>query len=207
MLSRTSKKLFLWTPNCHCELQDFSFLCSYELSKQLEPPVDSCSPTPWSHRTLTKKLSAWVSLLRSYLSMKTRIILYSQTRVQLTNIEVILSTNKTFLPFLWDFSCCNLSLVKTFVNVVLMQVPIESVLSLLTVSEGSKRVPADQISVSSSGSSASELEDLSSPNSACSIRLQVTGIFMCIEWWLKTLNPIKSHMAMNVFWNCACFSN
>ncbi|XP_074552960.1 ral guanine nucleotide dissociation stimulator-like 1 isoform X2 [Halichoeres trimaculatus] len=74
---------------------------SYELSKQLEPPVDSCSPTPWSHRTLTKKLSA-----------------------------------------------------------------------LLTVSEGSKKVPADQISVSSSGSSASELEDLSSPNSACSIRLQ-----------------------------------
>ncbi|XP_041634013.1 ral guanine nucleotide dissociation stimulator-like 1 isoform X2 [Cheilinus undulatus] len=74
---------------------------SYELSKQLEPPVDSCSPTQWSHRTLTKKLS-----------------------------------------------------------------------SLLTVNDGSKKVPADQISVSSSGSSASELEDLSSPNSACSIRLQ-----------------------------------
>ncbi|KAM6966532.1 ral guanine nucleotide dissociation stimulator-like 1 isoform 2-T2 [Tautogolabrus adspersus] len=74
---------------------------SYELSKQLEPPVDLCSPTPWSHRTLTKKLS-----------------------------------------------------------------------SLLTVNDGSKKVPADQISVSSSGSSASELEDLSSPNSACSIRLQ-----------------------------------
>ncbi|XP_049924935.1 ral guanine nucleotide dissociation stimulator-like 1 isoform X2 [Epinephelus moara] len=74
---------------------------SYDLSRQLEPPVDLCSPTPWSHRTLTKKLS-----------------------------------------------------------------------SLLTVGEGSKKVPADQISVSSSGSSGSELEDLSSPNSACSIRLQ-----------------------------------
>ncbi|XP_042370434.1 uncharacterized protein LOC121964287 [Plectropomus leopardus] len=74
---------------------------SYELSRQLEPPVDLCSPPPWSHRTLTKKLS-----------------------------------------------------------------------SLLTVSDGSKKVPADQISVSSSGSSGSELEDLSSPNSACSIRLQ-----------------------------------
>ncbi|KAL7379225.1 hypothetical protein ABVT39_024609 [Epinephelus coioides] len=74
---------------------------SYDLSRQLEPPVDLCSPTPWSHRTLTKKLS-----------------------------------------------------------------------SLLTVAEGSKKVPADQISVSSSGSSGSELEDLSSPNSACSIRLQ-----------------------------------
>ncbi|XP_051243259.1 ral guanine nucleotide dissociation stimulator-like 1 isoform X2 [Dicentrarchus labrax] len=74
---------------------------SYELSRQLEPPVDLCSPTPWSHRTLTKKLS-----------------------------------------------------------------------SLLTVSDGSKKVPADQISVTSSGSSGSEMEDLSSPNSACSIRLQ-----------------------------------
>ncbi|XP_059204472.1 ral guanine nucleotide dissociation stimulator-like 1 isoform X1 [Centropristis striata] len=74
---------------------------SYELSRQLEPPVDLCSPTPWSHRTLTKKLS-----------------------------------------------------------------------SLLTVSDGFKKVPADQISVSSSGSSGSEMEDLSSPNSACSIRLQ-----------------------------------
>ncbi|XP_053300158.1 ral guanine nucleotide dissociation stimulator [Pleuronectes platessa] len=75
---------------------------SYELSRQLEPPVDVCSPTLWSgHRTLSKKLS-----------------------------------------------------------------------SLLTVSDGSKKVPADQISVSSSGSSGSEMEDLSSPNSACSIRLQ-----------------------------------
>lgn len=74
---------------------------SYDLSRQLEPPVDLCSPTPWSHRTLTKKLS-----------------------------------------------------------------------SLLTVSDGSKKVPADQISVTSSGSSGSEMEDLSSPNSACSIRLQ-----------------------------------
>ncbi|XP_061605779.1 ral guanine nucleotide dissociation stimulator-like 1 [Phyllopteryx taeniolatus] len=74
---------------------------SYELSRQLEPPVDVCSPTTWSHRTLTKKLS-----------------------------------------------------------------------SLLTISDGSKKLPADQISVSSSGSSGSELEDLSSPNSACSIRLQ-----------------------------------
>ncbi|XP_035511467.1 ral guanine nucleotide dissociation stimulator-like 1 isoform X2 [Morone saxatilis] len=74
---------------------------SYELSRQLEPPVDLCSPTPWSHRTLTKKLSF-----------------------------------------------------------------------LLTASDGSKKVPADQISVTSSGSSGSEMEDLSSPNSACSIRLQ-----------------------------------
>ncbi|XP_035852433.1 ral guanine nucleotide dissociation stimulator-like 1 [Sander lucioperca] len=74
---------------------------SYELSRQLEPPVDSCSPTAWSHRKLTKKLS-----------------------------------------------------------------------SLLTVSDGSKKVPADQISVSSSGSSGSEIEDPSSLNSACSIRLQ-----------------------------------
>ncbi|XP_023129230.2 ral guanine nucleotide dissociation stimulator-like 1 [Amphiprion ocellaris] len=74
---------------------------SYELSRQLEPPVDLCSPTAWSHRTLTKKLS-----------------------------------------------------------------------SLLSVTDGSKKVPADQISVSSSGSSGSEMEDLSSPNSACSIRLQ-----------------------------------
>ncbi|XP_034449473.1 ral guanine nucleotide dissociation stimulator-like [Hippoglossus hippoglossus] len=74
---------------------------SYEVSRQLEPPVDVCSPTLWSHRTLSKKLS-----------------------------------------------------------------------SLLTVSDGSKKVPADQISVSSSGSSGSEMEDLSSPNSACSIRLQ-----------------------------------
>ncbi|KAF1379082.1 hypothetical protein PFLUV_G00172350 [Perca fluviatilis] len=74
---------------------------SYELSRELEPPVDSCSPTAWSHRKLSKKLS-----------------------------------------------------------------------SLLTVSDGSKKVPADQLSVSSSGSSGSEIEDPSSPNSACSIRLQ-----------------------------------
>ncbi|XP_026204271.1 ral guanine nucleotide dissociation stimulator-like 1 [Anabas testudineus] len=69
---------------------------SYELSRQLEPPVDSCSPPVWKKRSLTKKLS-----------------------------------------------------------------------SLLTVSDGSKKLPADQISVSSSGSSGSEMEDLSSP-----IRLQ-----------------------------------
>lgn len=37
------------------------------------------------------------------------------------------------------------------------------VFSLLAVSDGSKKVPADQISVSSSGSSGSEMEDLSSP--------------------------------------------
>uniref|UniRef100_A0A3Q1F003 Ral guanine nucleotide dissociation stimulator-like 1 n=1 Tax=Acanthochromis polyacanthus TaxID=80966 RepID=A0A3Q1F003_9TELE len=74
---------------------------SYELSRQLEPPVDLCSPTAWSHRTLTKKLS-----------------------------------------------------------------------SFLSVTDGPKKVPADQISVSSSGSSGSEMEDVSSPNSACSIRLQ-----------------------------------
>lgn len=38
-------------------------VCSYELSKQLEPPVDLCSPTPWKHRSLTKKLSRWGSLV------------------------------------------------------------------------------------------------------------------------------------------------
>ncbi|XP_055079562.1 ral guanine nucleotide dissociation stimulator-like 1 isoform X2 [Periophthalmus magnuspinnatus] len=67
---------------------------SYELSRQLEPPVDLSSPTAWSHRSITKKLS----FLRS-------------------------------------------------------------------MSEGSKKLPPDQISVSSSGSSGSEMEDLSSPNS------------------------------------------
>ncbi|RVE69081.1 hypothetical protein OJAV_G00074170 [Oryzias javanicus] len=72
---------------------------SHELSRQLEPPVDLCSPASWSQRSLTKKLS-----------------------------------------------------------------------SLLSPSEGSKKVPADQISVSSSGSSGSEMEDFSSPS--CSIRLQ-----------------------------------
>ncbi|MEQ2209521.1 hypothetical protein XENOCAPTIV_000251, partial [Xenoophorus captivus] len=30
---------------------------SYEMSRQLEPPVDTCSPTSWSNRSLTKKLS------------------------------------------------------------------------------------------------------------------------------------------------------
>ncbi|XP_026180238.1 ral guanine nucleotide dissociation stimulator-like 1 [Mastacembelus armatus] len=74
---------------------------SYDLSKQLEPPLDLCSPGLWSQRTLTKKLS-----------------------------------------------------------------------SLLTLSDGSKKVPADQISVSSSGSSGSEMEDLSSPGSACLRTLQ-----------------------------------
>ncbi|XP_040047387.2 ral guanine nucleotide dissociation stimulator-like 3b isoform X2 [Gasterosteus aculeatus] len=74
---------------------------SYELSKQLEPPLDLCSPTPWSHRALSKKLS-----------------------------------------------------------------------SLLTVSDGPKKVCADEISVSSSGSSGSETEDLSSLNAACSISVQ-----------------------------------
>ncbi|XP_076121444.1 ral guanine nucleotide dissociation stimulator-like 1 isoform X1 [Alosa pseudoharengus] len=65
---------------------------SYEISRQLEPPVDTCPQTSssWSHRTLTKKLS-----------------------------------------------------------------------SLLMVSDGSKKMYADQISVSSSGSSGSEMEDLS----------------------------------------------
>ncbi|XP_040917561.1 ral guanine nucleotide dissociation stimulator-like 1 [Toxotes jaculatrix] len=91
-------------PRIAAWLQGYKLLTdqeSYELSRQLEPPVDLCSPTLWSHRTLTKKLS-----------------------------------------------------------------------SLLTASDGSKKLPADQISVSSSGSSGSEMEDLSSPNSACSIRLQ-----------------------------------
>ncbi|KAG7504226.1 hypothetical protein JOB18_003523 [Solea senegalensis] len=91
-------------PRIAAWLQGYKLLTdqeSYELSRQLEPPVDLSSPTLWNHRTLTKKLS-----------------------------------------------------------------------SLLTVTDGSKKVPADQISVSSSGSSGSEMDDLSSPNSACSIRLQ-----------------------------------
>ncbi|KAM9780544.1 ral guanine nucleotide dissociation stimulator-like 1 [Neosynchiropus ocellatus] len=75
---------------------------SHELSRQLEPPVDLCSPNSRGPRTLSKKLS-----------------------------------------------------------------------SLLTVNEGAKKLPADQISVSSSGSSGSELEDLSAANAACSIRMQV----------------------------------
>lgn len=49
------------------------------------------------------------------------------------------------------------------------------VCSLLTVSDSSKKLPADQISVTSSGSSGSEMEDLSAANSACSIRLQVNN--------------------------------
>uniref|UniRef100_A0A8C7QP39 Ras-GEF domain-containing protein n=1 Tax=Oncorhynchus mykiss TaxID=8022 RepID=A0A8C7QP39_ONCMY len=74
---------------------------SYELSRNLEPPIDLCSPSAWSHRLLSKKLS-----------------------------------------------------------------------SLLKVSEGSSRkTHADQISVSSSGSSGSEMEDLSTPPST--LRLQV----------------------------------
>ncbi|XP_067089514.1 ral guanine nucleotide dissociation stimulator-like 1 isoform X1 [Osmerus mordax] len=35
---------------------------SYELSRGLELPVDLCSQTPWSHRTLTKKLSAFLTV-------------------------------------------------------------------------------------------------------------------------------------------------
>lgn len=50
------------------------------------------------------------------------------------------------------------------------------------MSDGSKKLPADQISVSSSGSSGSEVEDLSSPNPpACSIRLQVTLQLVCVS--------------------------
>ncbi|XP_005926794.1 ral guanine nucleotide dissociation stimulator-like 1 [Haplochromis burtoni] len=74
---------------------------SYELSRRLEPPVDLCSPPPWSQRTLSMKLS--------FLKM---------------------------------------------------------------ASDGTKKPPADQISLSSSGSSGSEMEDLSSPNPNCSIKLQ-----------------------------------
>ncbi|KAM9473493.1 ral guanine nucleotide dissociation stimulator-like 1 isoform 2-T2 [Salvelinus alpinus] len=73
---------------------------SYELSRNMELPIDICSPSAWSHRLLSKKLS-----------------------------------------------------------------------SLLKVSEGSSRkTHADQISVSSSGSSGSEMEDLSTPPST--LRLQ-----------------------------------
>lgn len=67
---------------------------SYELSRQLEPPVDLSSPTAWSHRSFTKKLSF-----------------------------------------------------------------------LRTMSDGTKKLPPDQISVSSSGSSGSEMEEMSSLNS------------------------------------------
>ncbi|KAL7850667.1 hypothetical protein SRHO_G00200160 [Serrasalmus rhombeus] len=70
---------------------------SYELSRQLEPPLDTCPPSSsgaWSHLALTRKLS-----------------------------------------------------------------------SLLSVSDGSRR-NADQISVSSSGSSSSEMEDLSTHHSS-----------------------------------------
>ncbi|KAA8585595.1 hypothetical protein FQN60_004289, partial [Etheostoma spectabile] len=52
---------------------------------------------------------------------------------------------------------------------------------LLTVNDGSKNVPADQISVSSSGSSGSEIEDPSSPNSASHIRLQVHCGCVCVR--------------------------
>ncbi|XP_038846645.1 ral guanine nucleotide dissociation stimulator-like 1 [Salvelinus namaycush] len=73
---------------------------SYELSRNMELPIDICSPSAWSHRLLSKKLS-----------------------------------------------------------------------SLLKVSEGSSRkTHADQISVSSSGSSGSEMEDPSTPPST--LRLQ-----------------------------------
>ncbi|KAJ8345149.1 hypothetical protein SKAU_G00293420 [Synaphobranchus kaupii] len=71
---------------------------SYELSRELEPPVDSCpgSPVTWSQRLLTRKLAL-----------------------------------------------------------------------LLTVGEGSgRKTHSDQISLSSSGSSGSEMEDLSTPNSS-----------------------------------------
>ena len=45
------------------------------------------------------------------------------------------------------------------------------------MNDSSKKILADQISVSSSGSSGSDMEDLSS-NGGCSIRLQV-GACMC----------------------------
>ncbi|KAM9393208.1 ral guanine nucleotide dissociation stimulator-like 1 [Pholidichthys leucotaenia] len=72
---------------------------SYDLSRQLEPPVDLCSQTSWSQRSRSKKLPMF-----------------------------------------------------------------------MRETDGSKKLPPDQISVSSSGSSGSEMEDFSS-NSACSIRL------------------------------------
>ncbi|XP_028311284.1 ral guanine nucleotide dissociation stimulator-like 1 [Gouania willdenowi] len=91
-------------PRVAAWLQEIKLLTdqqSHELSRQLEPPVDLCSPTSWCQRSLSKKLS-----------------------------------------------------------------------SLLTVSDVSRKFPADQISVSSSGSSGSEIDDLSSLNAACSNRLQ-----------------------------------
>ena len=45
--------------------------------------------------------------------------------------------------------------------------------SFRSSSDVTKKVLSDQISMSSSGSSGSEMEDLSGPDSACSIRLQV----------------------------------
>ncbi|XP_036407950.1 ral guanine nucleotide dissociation stimulator-like 1 isoform X2 [Megalops cyprinoides] len=71
---------------------------SYDLSRELEPPADSCpsSPSSWSHRLLSKKLS-----------------------------------------------------------------------SLLTITGGpDRKMHSDQVSVSSSGSSGSEMEDLSTPHSS-----------------------------------------
>lgn len=66
------------------------------------------------------------------------------------------------------------------------------VLSLLTVSDGPKKVCADEISVSSSGSSGSETEDLSSLNAACSISVQVNRLFVCC---LHSCPRMSSHGA------------
>ncbi|KTG40115.1 hypothetical protein cypCar_00001414 [Cyprinus carpio] len=81
---------------------------SYELSRELEPPVDPCpsSPNTWSHRLITKKLTS------------------------------LLSGSENF----------------------------------------SKKTFADQISVSSSGSSGSDMEDLSIPNlSPLRFKVQITS--------------------------------
>jgi len=48
----------------HINSQQSFFLISYELSRELEPPVDPCpgSPNHWSHRLISKKLTSWVLL-------------------------------------------------------------------------------------------------------------------------------------------------
>ncbi|XP_028841472.1 ral guanine nucleotide dissociation stimulator-like 1 [Denticeps clupeoides] len=91
---------------------------SYELSRDLEPPLDACPSSSWNHKTLTKKLS-----------------------------------------------------------------------SFLTLNEGSKKLHTDQISVSSSGSSGSEMEDFSnssplrleSPTRSCQSIADSSPSSMCSD--------------------------
>lgn len=149
----------------------FCFCCSYELSRQLEPPEDLCSPTPWSHRTLTKKLSSWVSRCWCCLNIQTytvHIHFTVHTDLHIKHLKTGYGSGTNSIC--WPSFCHNINGIYVCFFV----------LSLLTVSDVSKKLPADQISVTSSGSSGSEMEDLSSPNTACSIRLQVNKLFVCL---------------------------